>query len=242
MVSFCLVYETIMSFHFTSFLIINCILTTTFSCNTSSSSKQPSHSRSHWQGWWINHKRTDLSGMSSKCYLLTYFPLNILIFICQMNDKLWKETVLVHGKISVLKSTVCLYFQVGFYARKATYMKKIAKICLEKYNGDIPSSLDDLLALPGIGPKMAHLVKWTNMYLSCDICFQKSSQTVLLLSHDMTDSAYSMEWCSRYLCRYTCPSHLQSTWLGVSASNQTGLLFFLFVCFSVNHSLICVIC
>ncbi|XP_009132788.1 endonuclease III homolog 1, chloroplastic isoform X10 [Brassica rapa] len=51
-----------------------------------------------------------------------------------------------------------LIYPVGFYARKATYMKKIAKICLEKYNGDIPSSLDDLLALPGIGPKMAHLI------------------------------------------------------------------------------------
>ncbi|KAJ4907323.1 hypothetical protein Rs2_10981 [Raphanus sativus] len=50
-----------------------------------------------------------------------------------------------------------LIYPVGFYTRKATYMKKIAKICLERYNGDIPSSLDDLLALPGIGPKMAHL-------------------------------------------------------------------------------------
>jgi len=38
-------------------------------------------------------------------------------------------------------------------------MKKIARICLVKYDGDIPSSLDDLLSLPGIGPKMAHLVK-----------------------------------------------------------------------------------
>ncbi|KAF8068120.1 hypothetical protein N665_1151s0015 [Sinapis alba] len=51
-----------------------------------------------------------------------------------------------------------LIYPVGFYTRKATYMKKIAKICLERYNGDIPSSLDDLLALPGIGPKMAHLI------------------------------------------------------------------------------------
>ena len=37
-------------------------------------------------------------------------------------------------------------------------MKKIAKICLMKYDGDIPSSLEELLLLPGIGPKMAHLV------------------------------------------------------------------------------------
>jgi endonuclease-3 len=53
-----------------------------------------------------------------------------------------------------------LIYPVGFYTRKATYMKKIARICLVKYDGDIPSSLDDLLSLPGIGPKMAHLVKF----------------------------------------------------------------------------------
>ena len=49
-------------------------------------------------------------------------------------------------------------YQVGFYTRKASNMKKIAKICLAKYDGDIPNSLEGLLSLPGIGPKMAHLV------------------------------------------------------------------------------------
>ncbi|KAK8556181.1 hypothetical protein V6N13_064262 [Hibiscus sabdariffa] len=51
-----------------------------------------------------------------------------------------------------------LIYPVGFYTRKATNMKKIAKICLMKYDGDIPRSLEELLLLPGIGPKMAHLV------------------------------------------------------------------------------------
>ncbi|KAK4783887.1 hypothetical protein SAY86_018255 [Trapa natans] len=63
-----------------------------------------------------------------------------------------------------------LIYPVGFYTRKATNMKKIAKICLLKYNGDIPSSLEDLLALPGIGPKMAHLVMhiaWDNIQGIC---------------------------------------------------------------------------
>lgn len=50
-------------------------------------------------------------------------------------------------------------FQVGFYTRKASNLKKVAKICLSKYGGDIPSSLEELLLLPGIGPKMAHLVR-----------------------------------------------------------------------------------
>ncbi|KAK1270879.1 hypothetical protein QJS04_geneDACA014168 [Acorus gramineus] len=59
---------------------------------------------------------------------------------------------------------------VGFYTRKATYMKKVAEICISKYGGDIPSTLEGLLALPGIGPKMAHLVMnvgWNNVQGIC---------------------------------------------------------------------------
>ncbi|KAM3326641.1 endonuclease III 1, chloroplastic [Capsicum chacoense] len=51
-----------------------------------------------------------------------------------------------------------LIYPVGFYTRKARQLKQVAKICLSKYDGDIPSTLDDLLLLPGVGPKIAHLV------------------------------------------------------------------------------------
>lgn len=37
-------------------------------------------------------------------------------------------------------------------------MKKVAKICLMEYDGDIPRTLEELLSLPGVGPKIAHLV------------------------------------------------------------------------------------
>ncbi|KAK9288646.1 hypothetical protein L1049_017106 [Liquidambar formosana] len=63
-----------------------------------------------------------------------------------------------------------LIYPVGFYSRKASNLKKIAKICLMKYDGDIPSSLEGLLLLPGIGPKMAHLVMnvgWNNVQGIC---------------------------------------------------------------------------
>lgn len=40
-----------------------------------------------------------------------------------------------------------------------------AQTCLEKYGGDIPSSLPDLLSLKGVGPKMAHLVGTIAIYL-----------------------------------------------------------------------------
>ncbi|THU58992.1 hypothetical protein C4D60_Mb03t20300 [Musa balbisiana] len=63
-----------------------------------------------------------------------------------------------------------LIYPVGFYLRKAHHMKKVAEICLEKYGGDIPSSINELLALPGVGPKIAHLVMimgWNNVQGIC---------------------------------------------------------------------------
>ncbi|XP_020236005.1 endonuclease III homolog 1, chloroplastic [Cajanus cajan] len=63
-----------------------------------------------------------------------------------------------------------LIYPVGFYTRKATNLKKIANMCLMKYEGDIPSSIEQLLLLPGIGPKMAHLVMnvgWDNVQGIC---------------------------------------------------------------------------
>ncbi|MCD7470771.1 hypothetical protein HAX54_010881 [Datura stramonium] len=50
------------------------------------------------------------------------------------------------------------YRQVGFYTRKARHLKQVAKICISKYDGDIPSTVDELLLLPGVGAKIAHLV------------------------------------------------------------------------------------
>ncbi|MFH4978837.1 hypothetical protein AB6A40_005546 [Gnathostoma spinigerum] len=46
---------------------------------------------------------------------------------------------------------------VGFYKRKAIYLRKTAAILRDEYDGDIPDSVDALCKLPGVGPKMAHL-------------------------------------------------------------------------------------
>jgi len=54
---------------------------------------------------------------------------------------------------------IVLFFKVGFYRRKASNLKKVANICLMKYDGDIPSSIGELLLLPGVGPKIAYLVR-----------------------------------------------------------------------------------
>ncbi|KAI8318758.1 DNA glycosylase, partial [Martensiomyces pterosporus] len=47
--------------------------------------------------------------------------------------------------------------RVGFWQRKANYIKEAARTCLEQYDSDIPRTVPQLLSLPGVGPKMAYL-------------------------------------------------------------------------------------
>ncbi|XP_033120188.1 endonuclease III-like protein 1 isoform X1 [Anneissia japonica] len=51
-----------------------------------------------------------------------------------------------------------LIYPVGFWKRKAEYIKKTTQILKDKYNSDIPPTLKELISLPGIGPKMAHII------------------------------------------------------------------------------------
>jgi len=46
---------------------------------------------------------------------------------------------------------------VGFYRRKAKNLVQISRILSEKYDEDIPPTTEEIMELPGIGPKMAHL-------------------------------------------------------------------------------------
>lgn len=47
---------------------------------------------------------------------------------------------------------------VGFWRRKTEYLKRVSQILIDKYGGDIPPNFNELCELPGVGPKMAHLV------------------------------------------------------------------------------------
>ena len=56
------------------------------------------------------------------------------------------------------KVTTRNHYAKGFHTRKAGYLRAAAKICVDKYEGDIPPDLKGLMALPGVGPKMSYLV------------------------------------------------------------------------------------
>jgi len=51
-----------------------------------------------------------------------------------------------------------LIYPAGFYRNKASSLKKISRILIEQYGGKVPSTMDELLALPGVGRKTANLV------------------------------------------------------------------------------------
>ncbi|KAI1270028.1 DNA glycosylase [Xylariaceae sp. FL1019] len=50
-----------------------------------------------------------------------------------------------------------LIYAVGFHNNKTKYLQAAAGICKVQYAGDIPDTFEGLVALPGVGPKMAHL-------------------------------------------------------------------------------------
>ncbi|XP_054762382.2 endonuclease III-like protein 1 [Lytechinus pictus] len=51
-----------------------------------------------------------------------------------------------------------LIYPVGFWKRKADYIKRTTQILKDQYQGDIPPTLKELVQLPGVGPKMAHII------------------------------------------------------------------------------------
>lgn len=51
-----------------------------------------------------------------------------------------------------------LIYPVGFYRTKARSIRQVCALLLERYGGEVPRTLDELLALPGVGRKTANLV------------------------------------------------------------------------------------
>ncbi len=64
------------------------------------------------------------------------------------------------SKLSV-KQIEKLIYPVGFYKNKAKQLKELPSVIFSEFNGKIPSSIEDLVKLPGVGRKTANLVRVT---------------------------------------------------------------------------------
>ena len=51
-----------------------------------------------------------------------------------------------------------LIFQTGFYRAKARHIKGLATKLVKEFNGAVPSTLEELITLPGVGRKTANVV------------------------------------------------------------------------------------
>lgn len=51
-----------------------------------------------------------------------------------------------------------LIYPTGFYRRKAVQIREISRRLLDRFGGEVPDRIDELLTLPGVGRKTANLV------------------------------------------------------------------------------------
>ncbi len=68
------------------------------------------------------------------------------------------------------KQIVKLIFPVSFYRHKATHVRETCRILVDRYNGVVPSTMAELLTLPGVGRKTANLVLILSFRSRRNIC------------------------------------------------------------------------
>ena len=57
-----------------------------------------------------------------------------------------------------LKQIEELIYPVGFYRNKARFVRATCQALVDRFNGKVPATLDELVTLPGVGRKTANLV------------------------------------------------------------------------------------
>ena len=89
-------------------------------------------------------------------------------------------------KVDPVKLNEMIYV-AGFHNNKTRYIKAAALILQDDYAGDIPDTIEGLMSLPGVGPKMAYLclsAAWvrTIRSLSCPPCLALKREEKNVLS------------------------------------------------------------
>jgi endonuclease III len=63
-----------------------------------------------------------------------------------------------------------LIFPVGFYRTKAKHVKACCEMLVSRFDGRVPSTMEELVTLPGVGRKTANLVLIVGFKSSSNIC------------------------------------------------------------------------
>ncbi len=115
----------------------------------------------------------------------------------------------------------------GLYRTKAASIKEMSRIIMEKHGGEVPSDMDELLALPGVGRKIANLVRGdlfglggivadTHCIRICgrlgfyptelkDAVKVEKILTPLVMQEEQTDLCHRLVWFGRQICSARAP-------------------------------------
>jgi endonuclease-3 len=73
--------------------------------------------------------------------------------------ELWRRARTPRGMIRLGASRISrIIYPVGFYRRKAEQIVEISRILLDRHEGRVPDTIEELVTLPGVGRKTANLV------------------------------------------------------------------------------------
>ncbi|KAG5364925.1 Endonuclease III-like protein [Yarrowia sp. E02] len=73
----------------------------------------------------------------------------------QKRDMLLSVDGILSMSVAEIDSCIC---KVGFHNRKADYISRATALLVSDFEGDIPPTIEAMTTLPGVGPKMAHLL------------------------------------------------------------------------------------
>lgn len=79
--------------------------------------------------------------------------------INRVTDKLFKKYRTVEDYASAdLRELENDLYSTGFYKSKAKNIKTAAQMIVEKYSGEVPKTMEELISLPGVGRKTANII------------------------------------------------------------------------------------
>lgn len=100
----------------------------------------------------MTNMQEELPGVSSASILRRFFVLGMLLtYLTTKGFTLESMLAVEPAKLNSLIE------KVGFHNNKTKYIKAAAEILATKHGSDIPDTIEGLVALPGVGPKMAYL-------------------------------------------------------------------------------------
>lgn len=110
----------------------------------------------------------------------------------KVTENLFKKYRTAHdyanAPIEVLENDIK---SINFYKNKAKYIKNLAIKLVEKFNGEVPKKMDELVTLPGVGRKTANIVLWNafgiNEGVAVDTHVKRISKLLGLTQHTEPD-------------------------------------------------------